>query len=67
MKSVSPMPPAPCCSTAVQRVSRCRHPMPGVFQIAAYDAPGNKGNGSALVLSLLDNAGGNTILYNLKN
>jgi hypothetical protein len=38
-----------------------------VFQIAAYDAPSGKGNGSALVLSLLDNAGGNTALYNLKN
>lgn len=38
-----------------------------VFQIAAYDAPSGKGNGSALVLSLLDNAGGSTVLYNLKN
>jgi hypothetical protein len=38
-----------------------------VFQIAAYDAPTGKGNGSTLVLSLLDNAGGNTALYNLKN
>ena len=38
-----------------------------VFQIAAYDAPSGKGNGSGLVLSLLDNAGGNTVLYNLKN
>jgi hypothetical protein len=38
-----------------------------VFQIAAYDAPTGRGNGSTLVLSLLDNAGGNTTLYNLKN
>jgi hypothetical protein len=38
-----------------------------VFQIAAYDAPSDKGNGSTLVLALLDNAGGNTVLYNLKN
>ena len=38
-----------------------------VFQIAAYDAPSDKGNGSMLVLALLDNAGGNTVLYNLKN
>ena len=38
-----------------------------VFQIAAYDAPTAKGDGSTLVLSLLDNAGGNTTLYNLKN
>ncbi len=38
-----------------------------VFQLAAYDAPSDTGNGSALMLSLLDNAGGNTALYNLKN
>jgi hypothetical protein len=38
-----------------------------VFQLAAYDAPSGKGNGSALVLSLLDNAGGSTTVYNLKN
>jgi hypothetical protein len=38
-----------------------------VFQIAAYDAPSGKGNGSALMLSLLDNNGGNSALYNLKN
>jgi hypothetical protein len=38
-----------------------------VFQIAAYDAPSGKGNGSALMLSLLDNNAGNTALYNLKN
>lgn len=38
-----------------------------VYQLAAYDAPSGKGNGSTLMLSLLDNAGGNTALYNLKN
>jgi hypothetical protein len=38
-----------------------------VFQIAAYDAPSGKGNGSTLMLSLLDNNSGNTALYNLKN
>lgn len=38
-----------------------------VFQLAAYDVPSGKGNGSTLMLSLLDNAGGNTALYNLKN
>ena len=38
-----------------------------VFQIAVYDAPAGKGNGSALMLSLLDNNGGNTALYNLGN
>lgn len=38
-----------------------------VFQIAAYDAPGGTLDGSKLVLSLLDNSGGNTPLYNLKN
>jgi len=38
-----------------------------VFQLAVYDAPSGMGNGSALMLSLLDNAGGNTALYNLKN
>ena len=38
-----------------------------VFQIAAYDAPSSKGNGSTLMLSLLDNNSGNTALYNLKN
>jgi hypothetical protein len=38
-----------------------------VFQIAAYDAPSGKGNGSALMLSLLDNNGGSTALYNLTN
>jgi hypothetical protein len=38
-----------------------------VFQIAAYDAPSGKGNGSTLMLSLVDNAGGNVALYNLKN
>jgi hypothetical protein len=38
-----------------------------VFQIAAFDVPSGKGNGSTLILSLLDNAGGNTALYNLKN
>ena len=38
-----------------------------VFQIAAYDAPSGKGNGSTIVVSLLDNAGGNNVLYNLKN
>jgi hypothetical protein len=38
-----------------------------VFQIAAYDAPRGKGNGSTLMLSLVDNNAGNTALYNLKN
>jgi hypothetical protein len=38
-----------------------------VFQLAAYDAPSGKGSGSSLVLSLLDNGGGNTALYNLAN
>jgi len=38
-----------------------------VFQIAAYDAPSGRGNGSTLMLSLLDNNGGNTALYNLRN
>lgn len=38
-----------------------------VFQIAAYDAPSGTENDSGLVLSLLDNAGGNTALYNLEN
>jgi hypothetical protein len=38
-----------------------------VYQIAAYDAPSGKGNGSTLMLSLLDNAGGNIALYHLKN
>jgi len=38
-----------------------------VFQLAAFDVPSAKGNGSTLMLSLLDNAGGNTALYNLKN
>jgi hypothetical protein len=38
-----------------------------VFQIAVYDTPGSKGNGSTIMLSLLDNKGGNTELYNLKN
>lgn len=38
-----------------------------VFQLAAFDAPTDKGNGSALVLSLLDNNGGSRVLYNLKN
>jgi hypothetical protein len=38
-----------------------------VYQLAACDAPNGKGNGSALLLSLLDNAGGNTVLYSLKN
>jgi hypothetical protein len=38
-----------------------------VFQFAVYDAPSSKGNGSTIMLSLLDNKGGNTALYNLKN
>jgi hypothetical protein len=38
-----------------------------VFQLAAFDAPVNKGNGSSLVLSLLDNNGGSRVLYNLMN
>jgi Domain of unknown function (DUF4397) len=38
-----------------------------VFQLAAFDAPSGKGNGSTLVLSLLDNDGGNRILYNLEH
>ena len=38
-----------------------------VFQLAAFDVPSDKGNGSTLMLSLLDNAGGHTALYNLKN
>ena len=38
-----------------------------VFQLAAYDAPGGEGNGSGLILSLLDNAGGSVVLYNLEH
>jgi hypothetical protein len=38
-----------------------------VFQLAAFDAPAGKGNGSGLVLSLLDNKGGSRVLYNLMN
>ena len=38
-----------------------------VFQLGAYDAQSGEGNGSTLVHSLLDNNGGNTVLYNLKN
>jgi hypothetical protein len=38
-----------------------------VFQIAVYDAPSDKGNGSTIMVSVLDNKGGNTALYNLKN
>jgi hypothetical protein len=38
-----------------------------VFQIAAYDAPSGQGNGSALILSLLDNNGGSLALYNLEH
>lgn len=38
-----------------------------VFQLAVFDAPSGKGNGSALVLSLLDNNGGTTVLYNLEH
>lgn len=38
-----------------------------VFQLAAFDTPTNKGNGSSLVLSLLDNNGGSRVLYNLEN
>ncbi len=38
-----------------------------VFQLAAFDAPAGKGNGSSVVLSLLDNNGGSRPLYNLMN
>ena len=38
-----------------------------VFQLAAYDAPGGEGNGSGLILSLLDNTGGSQALYNLEH
>ncbi len=35
-----------------------------VFQVAAYDVPEGKGNGSAIMLSLLDNIGGSLPIYN---
>ena len=38
-----------------------------VYQLAVFDAPSGQGNGSTLVLSLLDNNGGTTVLYNLKH
>jgi hypothetical protein len=38
-----------------------------VFQVAAYDAPSGEGNGSGLILSLLDNNGGSLPLYNLEH
>ena len=38
-----------------------------VFQIAAYDAPSGEGNGSNLILSLLDNNGGSMTLYHLEH
>jgi hypothetical protein len=42
-------------------------PSANVFQIAAYDAPSGEGNGSSLILSLLDNNGGTIALYNLEH
>lgn len=38
-----------------------------VYQLAVFDAPSGQGNGSTLVLSLLDNNGGTTVLYNLEH
>jgi hypothetical protein len=38
-----------------------------VFQLVAYDAPDGEGNGSGLILSLLDNTGGSQALFNLEH
>lgn len=38
-----------------------------VYQLAVFDAPSGQGNGSTLILSLLDNYGGTTVLHNLEH